>query len=114
MTGDELLRKILNKEIRSGAVINCIHGGSIPYEKKVYFNGNWFSAEPYEPGVKRYDDIILHLCDPYVTYEIINERIKNLKPGKVYKNMEERVEYLECKVVELIDVVNSMSGYHEE
>lgn len=78
ITGSELIEKIQSREIKSGAVINCIHTGSIKYEHKVYFNGNWFSKTPYsyEKSTPRYDDIILHLCNPDVVYEIIDKEVK--------------------------------------
>lgn len=82
MKGNELIEKILNKEIKSGTLINMKSNyPGLEWEKTLCFNGNWFSEEKYYPGIPRYDDIILELCSEYITFEIIEEEKK--KPEKL-------------------------------
>lgn len=74
MKGNELIEKILNKEIKSGTMIKMKSNyPGLEWEKELCFNGNWFSEGKYEPGCSRYDDIILHLCSEYTSFEIIEE-----------------------------------------
>ena len=91
MKGNELIEKILNKEIRSGALIKMTHNdGELKYDVILTFNGNWFSEGKYNhDGVnERHNDIILYLCDEYATFDLIEEdkkieyiegRFKNFK-----------------------------------
>ena len=72
ITGYELIKKIQKEEIKSGTHIKY-YNKDFDYEGDLYFNGNWFSKEPYYPMVKRYDDIILMLCDKNIMYEILEE-----------------------------------------
>lgn len=76
MKASQLIEKINNGEIKSGTHIRIWHTGSIKYTKDVWFHGNWFSDKPYEllgSGNRRYDDIILSLCDEYTDYEIVKD-----------------------------------------
>lgn len=68
MKADELIKKILNKEIVSGTGIRVI---TPTYSTEYYFWGNWFGTKD---GDKPLDNIELHLCDSRVTFEIIEER----------------------------------------
>ena len=80
MKGNELIEKILNNEIKSGTLIKMKSNyPKLEWEKTLCFNGNWFSEEKYYPGVPRYDDIILHLCSEYMTFEILEDTPKEEK-----------------------------------
>lgn len=89
MKGNELIEKILNNEIKSGTLIKMKSNyPALEWEKTLCFNGNWFSEEKYYPGVPRYDDIILHLCSEYMTFEILEDTPKEEKkiPEKICTN----------------------------
>lgn len=77
MKASELIEKIHNGEIKSGTKIIC-HKKNEYFGYKItrYFMGNWFSKVPPEEHTSNEDvdeDMILSLCDKYVTYEIIDE-----------------------------------------
>lgn len=114
MKGNELIEKILNKEIRSGALIKMTHNDGIcEYCVTLTFNGNWFSEGKYNhDGVnKRHDDIILYLCDEYATFELIEEDgmiekidVNHLQQIKKWK----RAKVLGNKINEIIDKINEL------
>lgn len=104
MKGNELIEKILNKEIKSGTLIKMkSHYPGLEWEKTLCFNGNWFSEEEYYPGVARYDDIILHLCSDCMTFEIIEDK-KIEKLNKM--NFHKKQRQLANKINEIIDYLN--------
>jgi len=83
MKGNELIEKIINKEIKSGTMIKMKSNyPGLEWEKELCFNGNWFSEGKYEPGCSRYNDIILHLCSEYTSFEIIEEPQEHKIPEK--------------------------------
>jgi len=99
MKADELVRKILNKEIVSGTGIKVI---TPCYETEYYFWGNWFGTKY---GDKSLDNIELHLCDPQTFFEIIEERPKEielLNENGFHNNQ----KVLARKINELINEVN--------
>lgn len=72
ITGYELIKKIQKEEIKSGTHIKY-YNENFDYEGDLYFNGNWFSKEPYYPGVQNYNDVIIMLCNKNIMYEILEE-----------------------------------------
>lgn len=118
MKGNELIEKILNKEIRSGALIKMTHNDGIcEYCVTLTFNGNWFSEGKYNhDGVnKRHDDIILYLCDEYATFELIEEdkKIEKLETKDLftcddYNNIRLNFGITFSKINEIIDKINEM------
>ena len=114
MKGNELIEKILNKEIKSGTLIKMTHNdGKLKYDVILTFNGNWFSEGKYNhDGVnKRHNDIILYLCDDYATFELIEE---DKKIEKIDINHLEtvkkcnRAKILGKKINEIIDKINKL------
>ena len=86
MTGSELLEKILKRDIKSGTLIRIYADLTIKYIIDVWFMGNWFTLEnPFEVSCpKKYNDIILYLCDKNAIFEIIED--KKLKKLKIENN----------------------------
>ena len=115
MKGNELIEKILNNEIKSGTLIKMKSNyPSLEWEKTLCFNGNWFSEEKYYPGVPRYDDIILHLCSEYMTFEIIEDEKKIPKKIKdKYCSQISKVE-LAQKYNEIIDYLDYLKSKGDE
>ena len=72
ITGYKLIKKIQKEEIKSGTHIKY-YNENLDYEGDLYFNGNWFSKEPYYPGVQNYNDVIIMLCNKNIMYEILQE-----------------------------------------
>lgn len=84
MKGNELIEKIINKEIKSGTMIKMKSNyPGLEWEKELSFNGNWFSEGKYETGCSRYNDIILHLCSEYISFEIIEKPQEHKIPEKL-------------------------------
>lgn len=113
MKGNELIEKILNKDIKSGTLIKMkSHYPGLEWEKTICFNGNWFSEEKYYPGVPKYNDIILHLCSDCMTFEIIEDKkiekidVNYLQQIKKWK----RAKVLGNKINEIIDKINEMEN----
>ena len=113
MKGNELIEKILNKEIKSGTMIKMKSNyPGLEWEKELSFNGNWFSEGKYEPGCHRYDDIILHLCDKYTTFEIIEDK-KDKKLDKRDFLGNETLEQVDADLDFIIDKINEILDYLE-
>lgn len=114
MKGNELIEKILNKDIKSGALIKMTHNdGELKYDVILTFNGNWFSEGKYNhDGVnKRHNDIILYLCDEYATFEVIEEHKKIEKIDVNYLQQIKkwkRAKVLGNKINEIIDKINKL------
>lgn len=110
MKGNELIEKILNKEIKSGTLIKMKnHYPGLEWEKTICFNGNWFSEGEYYPCVPRYDDIILSLCSDSMTFEVIEEDkyIEKIDIEQVGDFIEPPSTFeLANKINEIIDKIN--------
>lgn len=111
ITGYELIKKIQKEEIKSGTYIKY-YNKDFDYEGDLYFNGNWFSKEPYYPGVKRYEDIILMLCDKNIMYEILEEdkpiieKLNLDRESLKGKEVPRAIDYLlEGRINEIIDYI---------
>lgn len=120
ITGYELIKKIQEEEIKSGTHIKY-YNKDFDYEGDLYFNGNWFSKEPYYPGVQNYNDIIIMLCNKNIMYEILEENkpiIEKIKMnGESFyseyinswikkENSDAYCEYLSNKLNEVIEFLN--------
>lgn len=88
ITGYELIEKIQKGEVKSGTHIKY-HNKTIGFYSDLYFNGNWFSKEPYGYNAERFDDIILYLCDANVTYKIIEEDDAKIKKIDLSKDLQD-------------------------
>ncbi len=109
MKGNELIEKILNKEIKSGTLIKMkSHYPGLEWEKTICFNGNWFSEEKYYPGVPSYDDIIVHLCSDCMTFEIIEEDEKIEPLDYEYINTYGNVSQCKKSEERIIDKINEI------
>lgn len=115
MTGNELIEKIINKEIKSGTMIKMKSNyPGLEWEKELCFNGNWFSEGKYEPGCSRYDDIIVHLCSEYTSFEIIEEHKIPEKLNKRDFLDNKSLEQVDSDLDFIIDKINEIIDYLEE
>ena len=113
MKGNELIEKIINKEIKSGTMIKMKNNyPGLEWEKELCFNGNWFSEGKYEPGCSRYNDIILHLCSEYTSFEIIEEPQEYKIPEKL--NLDTYAKIGTEVDRDLIIKINEILDYLEE
>ena len=85
ITGYELIKKIQKEEIKSGTHIKY-YNENFDYEGDLYFNGNWFSKEPYYPGVQNYNDVIIMLCNKNIMYEILEENKPTIEKITINEN----------------------------
>ena len=104
MTASELIEKIQTREIKNRVHIRC-HYNDGDF-RDLWFMGNWFTKD--NPNIENcptfYKDIILLLCNPEVTYEIIDDDYENIKLVKATNEQlfEELKSRLEGNISEII------------
>ena len=108
ITGYELIKKIQKEEIKSGTHIKY-YNENFDYEGDLYFNGNWFSREPYYPGVQNYNDVIIMLCNKNIMYEILEEDKPIIEKIKRYEFKENGITISEQpSIIEIVDKLNEV------
>lgn len=105
MKSNELLKKILNKEIKSGQRIKMHKDFMNGYDIYYIFHGNWFGREDWDENT-RADDILLEFCDDKCTFELLDEEefedIKEIPIPKIESNDNARIVNVEIKLNQLI------------
>lgn len=109
MKANELIEKILNKEIKSGTLIKVRFNSKtgLSFDKILKFNGNWFGDTWNN---ERDNDIILFLCSNNYTFEIMEEGyIEKLD----YNCTNYKETIIQNKINEIIDRLNNEKQNHK-
>ena len=105
MKANELIEKILNREIKGGTLIKVKFNSKngLNFDKILKFNGNWFGDIPDN---ERYNDIILFLCSNNYTFEIMKEDYIEKLNEHYYHDEPALIDDMAHKINEIIDRLN--------